>query len=121
MFVDKTNHSTIFFQNKLNISSQIFSISETRAEISGPSNKFLKAGSTLQLSCRVFLGPEGPDEDYKKNAVVHWFHDHRLLDPELESWKRKRPRLTTGFSFDAHSLQGWLQVGYLGEFISSPV
>jgi hypothetical protein len=62
------------------------------------------------LSCRVFLGAEGPDDDYKKNAVVHWFHDHRLLDPELESWKRKRPRLTTGFKFDKQSLQGWIQV-----------
>ena len=47
-------------------------------------------GSTLHLTCRVYLGTAGPDDFYAKTAVIHWFHDQRLLDPDLENWKNTR-------------------------------
>ncbi len=46
---------------------------ETRAEIPGPRARYVKSGSSLRLSCRIFLGPDGPDEDYRSRAVLHWF------------------------------------------------
>ena len=49
-------------------------IAETKAEILGPSSRYVKSGSAIRLSCRVYLGPDGPDDDYRSNAVMHWFH-----------------------------------------------
>jgi len=34
--------------------------SETKAEIVEPENKYIKTGSTLKLTCRVYLGADGP-------------------------------------------------------------
>ena len=36
-----------------------------RAEIKGPKELFLMAGSELRLFCWVDLGPEGPDLHYR--------------------------------------------------------
>ena len=63
---------------------------ETQAEIDGEVDHFVKVGSTLRLTCRVYLGDAGPDAFYAKHAVIHWFHDKRLLDPDLENWKNSR-------------------------------
>ena len=60
---------------------------ETQAKIDGDVDHFVKVGGTLRLSCRVYLGHQGPDDVYAKTAVIHWFHDQRLLDPDLENWK----------------------------------
>ena len=38
----------------------------------------------------MYLGTAGPDDFYAKTAVIHWFHDQRLLDPDLENWKNTR-------------------------------
>ena len=54
------------------------SFAETKAQIRGPS-EYIHSSSTLKLSCRVYLGPRGPDEDYARTAVIHWFHEQRLL------------------------------------------
>ena len=53
-------------------------------------------GGTLRLSCRVYLGHQGPDDVYAKTAVIHWFHDQRLLDPDLENWKSSRSMTEQG-------------------------
>jgi hypothetical protein len=37
----------------------------SRAQISGPKEMYIKAGSELRLACRVDLGPDGPDEHYR--------------------------------------------------------
>lgn len=63
-------------------------IKETKARIRGPT-EYIHSGSTLKLSCQVYLGHKGPDEAYAQNAVIHWFHEQRLLDPELERWRSK--------------------------------
>ena len=69
--------------------SNIIFIAETKAKIPGPDTIYIKSGSTLKLSCKVYLGPRGPDQDYRQHAVVHWFHEQRLLDPALEIWKSR--------------------------------
>lgn len=69
------------------------------------STRKIKAGSTLKLTCRVFLGPQGPDQEFKDNAVVHWFHDQRLLDPDLDGGHR----ISTKSKVDKE-LKGWLQI-----------
>ena len=65
-------------------------VTETQAKIDGDVDHFVKVGGTLRLSCRVYLGHQGPDDVYAKTAVIHWFHDQRLLDPDLENWKSSR-------------------------------
>ena len=55
-------------------------VTETQAKIDGDVDHFVKVGGTLRLSCRVYLGHQGPDDVYAKTAVIHWFHDQRLLD-----------------------------------------
>ena len=49
-------------------------ISDTKAEILGPPSRYVKSGSSIRLSCRVYFGPDGPDDDYRRSAVMHWFH-----------------------------------------------
>ena len=68
----------------------LFQCPETQAKIDGDVDHFVKVGGTLRLSCRVYLGHQGPDDVYAKTAVIHWFHDQRLLDPDLENWKNSR-------------------------------
>ena len=84
---------------------------ETRAKIRGPS-EYIHSGSTLKLSCRVYLGPQGPDQDYASQAVIHWFHEQRLLDPELERWRsgRLEPRILTNTEIGPNGIQGWLEI-----------
>ncbi|TRY70331.1 hypothetical protein TCAL_09632, partial [Tigriopus californicus] len=93
-------------------------IMETTAEIMGPTEKYVKVGSSLRLTCRVYLGPQGPDQDYRETAVVHWFQDQRLLDPILDSWRPAagavesgtHKRVTISSEFVHDELQGYLQV-----------
>jgi len=63
-------------------------LSETKAEILHNSHRRVRSGGTLRLTCRVYLGRNGPDEEYKRSAVVHWFHGQRLLDAALEQGSR---------------------------------
>ena len=90
----------------------------------------IRAGSTLKLSCKVYLGPKGPDAHYRETAVVHWFHDQRLLDPELEAWQLAKslnltktsevegpePRLSTGMEVTKTGIRGWLEVRKITPF-----
>ena len=68
----------------------LWNYTETQAKIEGEVDHFVKVGGTLRLTCRVYLGNAGPDDIYAKTAVIHWFHDQRLLDPDLENWKNIR-------------------------------
>ncbi|CAB4058650.1 unnamed protein product [Lepeophtheirus salmonis] len=76
---------------------------ETSAEIPGPKRILVKEGSTVKLTCKVYLGEKGPDLNYRKNAVVHWFQGQRLLDPLLESRLIMRTEIGV-------ALQGWLEI-----------
>ena len=66
------------YQSISNFLFRFPSFAETKAQIRGPS-EYIHSSSTLKLSCRVYLGPRGPDEDYARTAVIHWFHEQRLL------------------------------------------
>ena len=93
--------------------------SETRAQIRGPS-EYIHSGSTLKLACRVYLGPQGPDEHYARTAVIHWFHEQRLLDPELERWRSRtaESRIMTSSEIGPTAIQGWLEIQRVTPFDS---
>lgn len=44
-----------------------------RAEISGPSEKYLKPGSLLRLSCRIVENIENP-------LYIFWYHNSRMIN-----------------------------------------
>ena len=94
-------------------------VAETKARIRGPT-EYIHSGSTLKLSCQVYLGHKGPDEAYAQNAVIHWFHEQRLLDPELERWRSKgaQTRLATNTEIGANGIQGWLEIAKVTPFDS---
>ncbi|XP_014368989.2 uncharacterized protein LOC106719215 [Papilio machaon] len=50
---------------------------EARAQISGPTEKYLKPGSTLRLQCSVVQTTEAP-------AFVFWYHNSRMINYDLE-------------------------------------
>ena len=68
----------------------------------------------------MYLGPKGPDSAYAQNAVIHWFHEQRLLDPELERWRSKseHSRISTNTEIGANGIQGWLQITKVTPFDS---
>ena len=79
-------HTRTAYGRYIRVSNFLFrfpSFAETKAQIRGPS-EYIHSSSTLKLSCRVYLGPRGPDEDYARTAVIHWFHEQRLLDTSLK-------------------------------------
>ena len=96
-----------------------YTFTETKARIRGPS-EYIHSASTLKLSCQVYLGPKGPDSAYAQNAVIHWFHEQRLLDPELERWRSKseHSRISTSTEIGANGIQGWLQITKVTPFDS---
>jgi hypothetical protein len=56
----------------------------SRAQISGPKEMYIKAGSELRLACRVDLGPEGPDEHYRylpdKCLFIGWIRSRHKAE-----------------------------------------
>ncbi|CAK1589473.1 unnamed protein product [Parnassius mnemosyne] len=50
---------------------------EARAQISGPTEKYLKPGSTLRLQCSVVQTTEAP-------AFVFWYHNSRMINYDVE-------------------------------------
>ncbi|XP_041971514.1 Down syndrome cell adhesion molecule-like protein 1 homolog [Aricia agestis] len=50
---------------------------EARAQISGPTEKYLKPGSTLRLQCSVVQTTEAP-------AFVFWYHNNRMINYDAE-------------------------------------
>ncbi|KAJ2937808.1 hypothetical protein O0L34_g18590 [Tuta absoluta] len=51
---------------------------EARAQISGPTEKYLKPGSTLRLQCSVVQTTEAP-------AFVFWYHNSRMINYDMEN------------------------------------
>ncbi|XP_032522000.2 uncharacterized protein LOC116773623 [Danaus plexippus] len=50
---------------------------EARAQISGPTEKYLKPGSMLRLQCSVVQTTEAP-------AFVFWYHNSRMINYDVE-------------------------------------
>ena len=50
-----------------------FVFAEARADISGPSEKFLKLGSSLKLTCTLVQSTEPP-------IYVFWYHNNRMIN-----------------------------------------
>lgn len=48
-------------------------VTEARAEISGPAEKYLKLGSTLRLVCTLVSSTEPP-------VYVFWYHNNRMIN-----------------------------------------
>lgn len=48
-------------------------VTESKAEIAGPQEKYLKPGSTLKLSCRVVENIENP-------LFLFWYHNQRMIN-----------------------------------------
>lgn len=48
-------------------------VTESKAQIAGPSEKYLKPGSTLRLTCRVFDSLENP-------LFLFWYHNTRMIN-----------------------------------------
>ncbi|KAF5305383.1 hypothetical protein FQA39_LY09212 [Lamprigera yunnana] len=55
----------------------IGNVKEARAEISGPSEKYLKPGSGLRLQCRVIQSTEPP-------LYVFWYHNNRMINYDMD-------------------------------------
>ncbi|KAJ0171683.1 hypothetical protein K1T71_012446 [Dendrolimus kikuchii] len=55
----------------------ILEVVEARAQISGPTEKYLKPGSTLRLQCSVVQTTEAP-------AFVFWYHNSRMINYDVE-------------------------------------
>ncbi|XP_049881088.1 uncharacterized protein LOC126377397 [Pectinophora gossypiella] len=51
---------------------------EARAQISGPTEKYLKPGSTLRLQCSVVQTTEAP-------AFVFWYHNSKMINYDFEN------------------------------------
>ncbi|XP_065089297.1 uncharacterized protein LOC135710604 [Ochlerotatus camptorhynchus] len=49
---------------------------EAKAEIFGPSDKYLKPGSTLRLTCRVVQSNEQP-------LYIFWYHNNRMINYDV--------------------------------------
>ncbi|XP_055549366.1 uncharacterized protein LOC129732484 [Wyeomyia smithii] len=49
---------------------------EAKAEIFGPSEKYLKPGSTLRLTCRVVKSNEPP-------LYIFWYHNNRMINYDV--------------------------------------
>lgn len=51
----------------------LFLFPEARADISGPSEKYLKPGSPLRLGCTLLQSTEPP-------VFVFWYHNNRMIN-----------------------------------------
>ncbi|XP_011505651.1 PREDICTED: lachesin [Ceratosolen solmsi marchali] len=68
---------------------------EARAEISGPSEKFVRPGSTLQLHCLVKKSTEQP-------SFLFWYHNRRMINYDVEQG--------VNVSTDLTARESWLEV-----------
>lgn len=56
---------------------KMISLLEARAEISGPSIRYLTPGSTLRLLCRVVQNTE-------ISEYIFWYHDNRMINYDID-------------------------------------
>lgn len=57
----------------INMTTIYFMFTEARAEISGPNEKYLKPGSLLRLTCRIYENIENP-------LYIFWYHNNRMIN-----------------------------------------
>ncbi|XP_046819107.1 uncharacterized protein LOC124424304 isoform X2 [Vespa crabro] len=68
---------------------------EARAEISGPPEKYVRPGSTLQLHCVVRKSTETP-------SYLFWYHNYRMINYDIERG--------VNVSTDLIARESWLEV-----------
>ncbi|XP_023317971.1 uncharacterized protein LOC106651302 isoform X1 [Trichogramma pretiosum] len=68
---------------------------EAKAEISGPSEKFVRPGSTLQLHCLVKKSTEQP-------SFLFWYHNKRMINYDVDQG--------VNVSTDLVARESWLEV-----------
>lgn len=68
---------------------------EARAEIAGPSEKFVRPGSTLQLHCLVKKSTETP-------SYLFWYHNFRMINYDVDQG--------VNVSTDLVGRESWLEV-----------
>ncbi|KAI4485294.1 hypothetical protein M0804_006799 [Polistes exclamans] len=68
---------------------------EARAEISGPPEKYVRPGSTLQLHCIVRKSTETP-------SYLFWYHNYRMINYDIERG--------VNVSTDLIARESWLEV-----------
>ncbi|XP_076167762.1 lachesin isoform X1 [Ptiloglossa arizonensis] len=68
---------------------------EARAEIAGPSEKFVRPGSTLQLHCLVKKSTETP-------SYLFWYHNFRMINYDVDQG--------VNVSTDLTGRESWLEV-----------
>ncbi|KAK1122249.1 hypothetical protein K0M31_009472 [Melipona bicolor] len=68
---------------------------EARAEIAGPSEKFVRPGSTLQLHCLVKKSTETP-------SYLFWYHNFRMINYDIDQG--------VNVSTDLAGRESWLEV-----------
>lgn len=66
----------IWCKKKLLRFTKLFA-TEARAEIVGPTLKYLTPGSTLKLICKVLQSTEA-------TAYIFWYHDNRMINYDLD-------------------------------------
>lgn len=91
----KINHS--FYVNlpiKFLTSSETL-IAEARAEINGPSEKYVRPGSTLQLHCLVKKSTEAP-------SFLFWYQNRRMINYDVEHG--------VNVSTDLSARESWLEI-----------
>lgn len=70
--ISTDSNRTIKISNLSFISNKIPNL-ESRAEIDGPLEKYIKPGSTLKLTCRVLQSIESP-------LFLFWYHNSRMIN-----------------------------------------
>ena len=75
-FFSKLYLMATFFSLFYCTSPNFFTV-EARAEIVGPTLKYLTPGSTLKLICKVLQSTEA-------TAYIFWYHDNRMINYDLD-------------------------------------
>lgn len=78
----------------------ILEVVEARAEIAGPSEKFVRPGSTLQLHCLVKKSTETP-------SYLFWYHNFRMINYDVEQG--------VNVSTDLTGRESWLEVPHASD------
>lgn len=73
----------------------VLEVVEARAEIAGPSEKFVRPGSTLELHCLVKKSTETP-------SYLFWYHNFRMINYDVDQG--------VNVSTDLLGRESWLEV-----------
>lgn len=77
------------------LTCHVVPFAEARAEIAGPSEKFVRPGSTLQLHCLVKKSTETP-------SYLFWYHNFRMINYDVDQG--------VNVSTDLVGRESWLEV-----------